>query len=497
MGIVRTHSIVGSFLIYLGAGLGFVTSALLLPHYLDAEQIGLINLLITYGALFAQLASAGFTNTITKMFPYFRNDEQQHNGFLFLTIAVVAVASVITMGAFFILYPYIVNNSSEGVNLMNEYALLIIPMFLFTALFNIFDYYTKALYNATRGILLKEVVLRIFALLLIVFYIFKVIDYNQFVYWYVATYGIILLLMIVPLFFEKQLSLKPNFSLIDRLMAKELLRVSIFGIIISSTNIIVVNIDRIMIEKLAIDNPLAQVGIYSTCSYFATMVILAGRPLQKISSTLIAEAWKRKDMLQLQTLYTKSSITQLIIGALVFFGLCVNLDYIFQIIPEKYESGKWVIIFLGLMSLSDMAAGVNKDIVSNSPNYEKLSHWTVGLIIGIVILNIIFIPTYGITGAAISSCIARIIYNYVAFHYVYKKFNLQPYSFAHIKILLIGTIASGLCYIIPETDFLIANILIKSGVLTLLFCIGIYASHVSEDVDELTDGALKKIGFKK
>ena len=263
MGIVRTQSIVGSFLIYLGAGLGFVTSALLLPHYLDAEQIGLINLLITYGALFAQLASAGFTNTITKMFPYFRNDEQQHNGFLFLTIAVVAVASVITMGAFFILYPYIVNNSSEGVNLMNEYALLIIPMFLFTALFNIFDYYTKALYNATRGILLKEVVLRIFALLLIVFYIFKVIDYNQFVYWYVATYGIILLLMIVPLFFEKQLSLKPNFSLIDRPMAKELLRVSIFGIIISSTNIIVVNIDRIMIEKLAIDNPLAQVGIYS------------------------------------------------------------------------------------------------------------------------------------------------------------------------------------------------------------------------------------------
>ena len=497
MGIVRTQSIVGSFLIYFGAGLGFVTSALLLPHYLDAEQIGLINLLITYGALFAQLASAGFTNTITKMFPYFRNNEQQHNGFLFLTIAVVSVASIITIGVFFLLYPFIIKNSSQGVNLLNEYALLILPMFLFIALFNIFDFYTKALYKATRGILLKEVVLRIFALLLIVFYIFQIINYNQYVYWYVATYGIILILLIVPLIFEKQFSLKPNFSMIDRPMAKELVRVSIFGIIISSTNILVINIDRIMIEKLAIDNPLAQVGIYSTCSYFATMVVLAGRPLQKISSTLIAEAWKRKDMLQLQTLYTKSSITQLIIGTLIFFGLCVNLDYIFQIIPEKYESGKWVIIFLGLLSLSDMAAGVNKDIVSNSPNYEKLSHWTVGLIIGIIILNIIFIPTYGITGAAISSCIARIVYNYIAFHYVYKKFNLQPYSFAHIRILLIGAIAFGLCYFIPETDFLIPNILIKSVLLTALFCICIYASHVSEDVDELAEGILKKIGLKK
>ena len=497
MGIVRKQSIVGSFLIYLGAGLGFITSALLFPHYLDAEQIGLLNLLVTYGALFAQLASAGFTNTITKMFPYFRNKEAQHNGFLFLTIAIVLAASIVTIGVFFLLYRYIVKNSHQDVNLLNQYALLIIPMFLFTALYNIFDYYTKALYNATRGIFLKEVGLRILTLILIVFYIFQAINYNQFVYLSVATYGIIVLLIILPLVFEKQICLKPDFSMIDRPMAKELLRVSIYGIIISSTNIIVINLDRIMIEKLAIENPLAQVGIYSTCSYFATMVILAGRPLQKISSTLIAEAWKRKDMVQLQTLYTKSSITQLIIGTLVFFGLCVNLDYIFQIIPKEYESGKWVIILLGIMSLSDMAAGVNKDIVSNSPRYEKLSHWTVGLIIGIVILNIVFIPSYGITGAALSACIARIIYNFVVFYYVYKEFKLQPYSFAHIKILLIGAVSFVLCLVIPETNFLIPNILIKSVLLTALFCICIYASHVSEDVDELAEGILKKIGLKK
>ena len=36
MGIVRKQSIIGSIWVYLGAGLGFVTSALLFPHYLDA-----------------------------------------------------------------------------------------------------------------------------------------------------------------------------------------------------------------------------------------------------------------------------------------------------------------------------------------------------------------------------------------------------------------------------------------------------------------------------
>ncbi|MCQ2608050.1 MAG: oligosaccharide flippase family protein [Bacteroidales bacterium] len=498
MGIIRTQSIIGSFWVYLGAFLGFVTSALLFPHYLDAEQIGLLNLLVTYGTLFAQFCSAGFTNTITRMFPYFRDENKKHNGFLFLTVLVVAIATILAIALFSFLYPYIIsNNSDSGGNLLQEYAILIIPMFIFTAFFNIFDCYTKALLNATRGIVMKEVVVRILTMILILLYILNCFDFQSFVYWYVCIYGVVFLYMIFALMKDRQFFLHPNFSLIDKPMAKELFRVSMFGIIITSANIIVINIDRVMIEKLMIENPLAQVGIYTTCSYFATMVILPNRPLQKITSTLVAEAWKRNDMSQLQVLYKKSTITQLIVGTLVFFGLCINLDYIFQLIPEEYSAGRWVIIFIGIMNLSDMAAGINKDIVSNSPQYEKLSHWTFALIIGIIALNFIFIPNYGISGAAISSCIARIIYNIVAFSYVHRKWKLQPYSWQHLLIIAIGLVVYGICFIIPETSNFICNIAIKSTALTVLFCTTIYFVHVSEDVNDLADSFLRKIGIKK
>lgn len=305
-------------------------------------------------------------------------------------------------------------------------------------------------------------------------------------------YGIIFLYMVVALFRDKQLFLHPDFSLIDKPMANELIQVSLYGIIITSASIIVINIDRIMIEKLVIENPLAQVGIYTTCTYFATMIMLPNRPLQKITSTLVAEAWKRNDMEQLQVLYQKSTVTQLIIGTLVFFGLCINLDYIFQIIPEEYSSGRWVIIFIGIFYLSDMAAGVNKDIVSNSPKYKKLSHWTIALIFVIIGLNLLFIPSFGITGAAVSSCIARILYNIVAFSYVNRKFKLQPYSYRHILILIIGALSFVLCLLIPETSNLIANILIKSGLLTIIFCALIYVSKVSEDVNDMALSLFKK-----
>lgn len=496
MGIVRKQSIIGSIWVYLGAGLGFVTSALLFPHYLDAEQIGLLNLLVTYGMLFAQFASAGFQNTITRMFPYFRDETKKHNGFLFLTLAVVGIATILMIGVFFATEPLITQSNDKGGSLLQEYGLLIIPMFVFIVLFNILDTYTKALYNATRGILQKEVVLRILTLILIVAFIFNAVNYHQFVYLYVACYGLIFLYMLVALIVDGQFFLRPDFSLVDKKMANELFQVSLFGIIISSASMIVINLDRIMIEKLMTENSLAQVGIYTTCTYFATMVILPNRPLQKITSTLVAEAWKRNDMDQLQLIYRKSTITQLIIGTLVFFGLCINLDYIFQIIPEQYSSGKWVIVFIGLFYLSDMAAGVNKDIVSNSPKYKKLSHWTIALIFVIILLNFVFIPSYGITGAAVSSCIARILYNVVAYSYVNRKFHLQPYSMKHVVILLIGGVAFLASYFVPETGMLICDIIIKSGILTILFCVMIYFSKVSEDVTDLVEEFRQKLGGK-
>ncbi|MBR5434753.1 MAG: polysaccharide biosynthesis protein [Bacteroidales bacterium] len=497
MGIVRTQSLVGSAWVYLGAALGFVTSALLFPNYLEADQIGMLNLLVTYGTLFAQFASAGFVNTITRMFPYFKNKEKKHNGFLFLTIAVVTVAAILSIGIFYLLYPYLIQNNSKSGNLMQDYAILIVPMFICVAFFNIFDNYTKALLKATRGLFMKEVMLRVLTFILTICYGFHLFNFNAFAHWYVVCYAIILVYMIVALIGDGQLFLRPDFSLINKDMAKELFRVSMYGMIITSANIVVINIDQIMIEKLMIESPLAHVGIYTTCSYFATMVIMPNRALQKITSTLVAEAWKRNDREQLQLIYEKSTLTLLIIGTLVFFGLCVNLDYIFQILPEKFGIGRGVIIFIGIFYLSDMAAGVNKDIVSNSPKYQKLSHWTIGLIIVIILLNLVAIPTYGIVGAAASSSFARILYNLVAFSYVNRKFKLQPYSFKHILILVFGLISFGITICIPETENLIANIAIKSGIITILFCSLVYFFHISDDVNELANDFLRKIGIKK
>ena len=492
MGIVRKQSIIGSIWVYVGAALGFLTSAILFPRFLTQEQIGLLSLLVTYSVLFAQLGSAGFLHTINRMFPYFRNDEKKHNGFLFFTLLIVSIASVFMVGVYFIAEPFITSNSSVDNNLFSSFAILIIPLFIFTVFFNILDFYVKALFNATRGIFLKEVFLRILILVVLVLFFLQTITFDSFVYLYVICYGVILLYIIITVIIEKQFYIKPDFTLLDKPMRKEIRSVSLYGIIISAAGFIVINIDRVMIEKLVVENPLAQVGIYATCTYFSTMIILPSRPLLKIASTLVAEAWKHNDHKQIQEIYTKSTITQLIIGILVFVGLLINIDYIFQIIPETFKSGKWVIIFIGLFYLSDMASGVNNTIIGASPKYKVLSHMTLVLIVLIIGLNFIFIPVYGITGAAIAAFIAKFSYNLFTYLFLKKKYGFEPYCKHHITIIGIAAVSYFCAYFIPETSNFIINIGIKSSIVVIVFSYLIYKFRVSEDVNEMVKKVIGK-----
>ena len=491
MGIVRTQSIIGSIVIYAGAILGFITSALLFPTFLTPEQIGLLSLLVTYGVLFAQLASAGFLHTITRMFPYFRDKKNGHNGFLRLSLLVVTIGSVCMIGVYFLIEPLLVANSTQQNTLFTEYAILIIPLFLSILYFNVFDTYTKSLFNATRGIIQKEFVLRIYIIITFILFYFQLIQFSSFVYLYIVAYACIMIYMAVRLIGEGDFNLAAPKTPYSASMKQELRNVSIYGFLITAAGFIILNIDRIMIEKLVASNPLAQVGIYTTCTYFATMIILPSRSLIKISSTIIAEAWKQGDMQKLQEVYEKSTINQSIIGVLVFIGILINIDTIFAILPDVYSQGLWVIVFISIFYLSEMCAGVAASIISNSPHYKILSHITFAFIALIIILNYIYIPKYGISGAAASSCVAKILYNVAIYVFIKRKFKLQPYSYNHIKIFIIAAISFFAAYIIPDFSHYIVNFLIKSTVVVGVFSALILYFRVSTDISEMLTHFLK------
>ena len=184
MGIIVKQTIKGTIYSYLGVGLGFITTAILLPHLLKPEEIGLLNLLVAFSAIFAQFASLGMNSVTTRLFSYFRSIENNHHGFLFILISVSLIGFILSTVGYFILKPSIIENNIEKSYLFVEYIYYLVPLVFFTLFFIVLDNYNKVLFNASYGIFLKEFYQRILILISIILFALKLISFRYFVLTY-------------------------------------------------------------------------------------------------------------------------------------------------------------------------------------------------------------------------------------------------------------------------------------------------------------------------
>lgn len=485
MGIIQKQAISGTIFIYLGALIGFLTTGLIFPRILTPEQIGVVNLLVAYSLIFAQFGSLGFNSAMSRLFPYFRNPDNGHNGFMFIAVVVTFIGFILSALALAIYGYLILPNKAISSPLFAQYFWYILPLIFFTLFFNIFDNYNKLLFNAVRGIALKELVQRLLILGAIIIYYFTIVTFDRFVLIYVLAACSPAIIILSILASTKQIQLKPNKKFVDRKLKKELINVSFFGLLITATGILTINIDRIMLESLVSGNSLAAVGIYTTTFFFGSVVSLPARALTKISSTLLAEAWKVNDLKSIKTIYQKSTINQLWIGSFILLVIWANVDNIFQIIPEKYETGKYVILFIGLAYLSDMAAGVSSVLTSTSHKYRVQAIFMLVLALLVVITNYIFIPMYGIVGAAFASLISKLLVNIFRFFYLKYRFKLQPYNYKSILVVIIALVSYAPIYFLPEFTNIFVDILIQSTAVILIFSLLTLILKPSDDIQNL------------
>ena len=141
-------------------------------------------------------------------------------------------------------------------------------------------------------------------------------------------------------------------------------------------------IDAIMVNSF-MDS--SAVGIYVITFYFGTLVFIPARALNKIAPTLISKAYKENNRDTIKDIYYKSCGNLFLIGILIFLGLMVNLDNVFNIIPRSYEDGKFVIVLIGLANLIKMAGGTNDSIIIYSKYYKTSTVFY--LILGILIVG--------------------------------------------------------------------------------------------------------------
>lgn len=481
MGIIQKQSIAGTIYSYIGVLLGFVTVAIFYPRLLEQEEVGLLRVIVSYATLMAQFAGLGFNAVAVKMFPHFRNPAKNNHGFLGLFLIVSLIGFFIVVGIYLLLQPVILDQSQEKSKLFNEYFNYVVLLVLFTLLFSVFDTYFRVLYNAVKGIFYKEIIQRILVLAVICVYFFGMISFQWLVILYIMAMSIPALFLFVSLARKRLLHIKPDFKFISKDLRKEMIGVGFFGILASFSGVLVMNIDILMINGML---GLKEAGIYTVTFYFGTLILVPLRTMGKISSVVIADAWKANDLKTISNIYRRSSVSLSVVGLLLFIGIWGNIDNVFELIKPDYLPGKMVIFFIGIANLFDISLGVNPHIIVNSKYYKYLSYFLFGFAIVIVVTNILLIPVYGIVGAALASLISKFIYNFVKFLFLYQKFKLQPFSNKFLLLIIISVMAYWLSTFIPSFPNYIIDIIIRSGVIFILFMAPVYFLRISEDINE-------------
>jgi len=490
LGIIQKQSISGTIYSYVGVVLGFVTAGLLFPRIFSTEQVGLLRLLVSYAVLFSQFASLGINTATVKLFPYFRDKEKKHHGYLGIALLVILAGLVISIIIYLMLRPYFVAHGQEKSALFVTYFYYVVPLIIFTLLFNVFDTYYRVLYNAVKGIVYKEIVQRVLILVVIIGYALHMIDFRLTVILYVLAIISPAFFLFVSLIRSGQFFVKPDFSFVDEKLKKQFLDVSFFGMISTFSGVLVLNIDVIMVDGIL---GLSAAGIYTVTFFFGTLILVPLRTMGKIGSVVISDAWKANDTETIQNIYKKSSLSLSVIGFLLFIGIWGNIDNVFFIISNDYLSGKYVILFIGLAALLDIALGINPQIIINSKYYRYISYFLFIFAVLLIITNLLLIPVYGIVGAAIASLISKFIYNLIKFFFLYKKFGFQPFDYRYPLLILFSLIAYFASLLLSPFDNYILDIVVRSLFIFVMFSVPVYLFKISEDINEHVDKIIRAL----
>jgi O-antigen/teichoic acid export membrane protein len=240
---------------------------------------------------------------------------------------------------------------------------------------------------------------------------------------------------------------------------------------------------------------LEQVAFYTLAFYIGSVIKVPGKSIVSISVPLLAKAWEEQNFKQIQTIYSKSSINQLIVGGLFFLCVWINIDAVFSILPEKFSHGKWVVLYIGLAQLFNVASGVNGSIIVNSKYYKYDLITNILLVIFTVISNYILIPKYGINGAAMATALSVFLFNLIRLILIKVKMGLQPFSLKTLYTVLILLGVYGISIYLPLSGNLYVDIIWKTFVVVAIFIPLLLALELSEDINKMVIDIRKRLGI--
>ncbi|MBS1572253.1 MAG: lipopolysaccharide biosynthesis protein [Bacteroidetes bacterium] len=486
MSQIRNQSLKATSWIYIGFLIGAINTYFFThKDWFGTPEYGLTRALLDISMLTCAFSTLGVTTYIVKFFPYYKDIMgRKKNDLLGTALKVSMFGFLFTTIFLFLLHPLIIRKFSENSQLLVEYFYYVIPFSFFILLYNILEAYAYGFDKGVFTSFLRELILRIYTLVIIILKVFGIINFKYFILLFSCQFLIIIFILIIHLYKENVLWIAFRSSKVTKRYRKK-----IFSLLSLTTLIVIVTVLRQAIDGLvlAAKQDLSKVGIFGFATYLVSLLQAPFRSIVAVTIPILSRSWKAKDFKTINKIYERSSVNLLSFALFTFFAIWLNYENAILLfgINAEYLEGKWVFFVMGLVAIIEMGTGVNGQIIGTSI-YWKFDLWT-SLLLTILILPLSYFltTTYGIMGPAFANLISFSVYNFARYWFLYKNFKMQPFSIKTLEAILIATISFIICYFLFNDISGIIGIIVRLLCFATLFIMLMVLRNVTPDLKAL------------
>jgi O-antigen/teichoic acid export membrane protein len=485
MGIVINQSIKNTIITYIGFAIGAANALFMYPHFLGETYYGLTGYILSSANVIFPLLAFGVHNTLIKFFTQYETDQEKSSFLTFvLVLPLLVIIPVFIAGT--LGYDWIATFFSAKNPIVYNYVWQIPVIGICMGYFEIFYAWVKVHLQSVFGSFVKEILLRVFISIFLFGVYFDWISTLTFINSLMGIYLASTLVMFVYAMKVRRITF--NFKMPNN--SKSIVVYSFFIILSGSIANMLLDIDKTMLNQyIEIEN----IAYYSVAIFIATVIAVPSRAMHQITYPITAKLMTEGKHDELNDLYKKTSITLQIVGGLVLVGILVNIKQLYLLLPANYSGGIFVVFTIGISKYFDLILGNNNAIIFNSKYYKAVLFLGLLLAFFAITLNMLFIPMYGINGAALATLISITLYSLAKLLFVVVKMKLYPFS---NKTLLSFGILTATFLLFYYWDFPfnpILNIVLKSILVTILYVFVNYKLVISAEFNQVVHSILQKL----
>ena len=454
MGIVLNQSFKNTLLTYFGFAIGGITTIFLFPVLLGATYYAVTNYLLSAANVIMPLFAIGMQNTLVKYFSQCKTELERNQFLSFAVLFPLALSVPLCLISLFF-YDDIVNYVSLENPVVRPFIWLIPFIGFCMAYFEIFYAWLRVYMHSVFGNFIKEVGLRLLGMLGLLGLYLKIITPTDFVYF---TAGVYLLALVVTVIYAFKIK-KPEFHFTMPQNVKAILEYTFYIILSGSIANLLLDGDKLMLNQyMKIDN----IAYYSVATYIALVISVPSRAMHQIVYPITAKLMHDNKYKELNVLYKKTSINLQVVGGFVMLCIFVNINQLYLLVPKVYSGGIAVVFIIGLSKYFELILGNNNAIIFNSKYYKMVLFLGLMLVFLTIVLNMFFIPRYGIIGSAIATLLSITVYSLAKLLFVIKRMKLYPFSKQTLYSILITVLLFLTFYFWSFNVYPIFGIIFKS-----------------------------------